>query len=78
MKSIKIGETNHRLQKSEGSSKVQEAFQKNEMNVIFTRNVSFILGNCSQNMGVLTGAVKNHMLRKLKEGNNSFRKRLTS
>lgn len=78
MKSIKISETNHLLQKAEGSSEVQEAFQKNKMNVIFMRNVNFILGNCSQNMGVLTGAVKNHMLRKLKEGNNSFGKRLTS
>lgn len=48
------------------------------MNVVFMRNVNFILGNCSQNMRVLAGAVKNHMLRKLKEGNNSFGKRLTS
>lgn len=78
MKSIKIGGTNHLLQKTEGSSKVQEVFFKNKMNVVFMRNVNFILGNCSQNMRVLAGAVKNHMLRKLKEGNNSFGKRLTS
>lgn len=78
MKSIKIGETNHLLQKAEGSSKVQEAFQKGKMNVIFMRNVNFILGNCSQNMRILATAVKNHTLRKLKEGNNSMGKRLTS
>lgn len=44
------------------------------MNVIFMRNVNFILGNCSQNMKGLTGTVKNHMLRKLKKGNNNMGK----
>lgn len=52
MKSIEIGETNHLLQKAEGIFKVQEAFQKGKMNVIFMGNVNFILGNCSQNMRV--------------------------
>lgn len=74
MKSIKIGETNHVLQKAKGSSKVQEAFQKGKMNVIFMRNVSFILGNCSQNMRVWAGTVKNHRLRKRKGGNNNMGK----
>lgn len=44
MKSIKIGETDHLLQKAEGSSKVQEAFQKGKMHVIFMRNVNFCSG----------------------------------
>lgn len=74
MKSIKIGKTNHLLQKAEGSSEVQEAFQKGKMNVIFMRNVNFILGNCHQNMRVLAGTVKNQKFRKLKERNNNMGK----
>jgi len=74
MKGIKIGETNHLLQKAEGSSKVQEAFQRSKMNVIFMGNVNFILGNCSQNMRVLAGTLKNHMLSKLEEENNNMGK----
>lgn len=38
MESRKISETNQLLKKAEGSSEVQEAFQKGGMNVIFVRN----------------------------------------
>lgn len=41
MESRKISETNHLLKKAEGSSKVQEAFQKEKMNVMCVRNVYF-------------------------------------
>lgn len=38
MESREINEANNLLKKAEGSSKVQEAFQKGRMNVIFVRN----------------------------------------